>query len=187
MKKIVVALFFVWILFPGSLLTGNCCEMDPIRLFGGSHGFMVSSVASDDPGNNIGKSLDQMKREFPELRYLHKDERGRDAYEDGYPQYGIAYFFYFEEGYVVEEGMVCQQAGGFPRMWYESMVDAFQKGDAEPVYVYKSKNSIHMCYATISIHLIYVSEGGMNTALIVYSKGGSQTGVTRDEFMQQFE
>jgi hypothetical protein len=61
---------------------------------------------SQEPGNNLGKSLSTMKQEFPELRYIKTDQKG-EQYEDGYPQDGIATFFYFRNNRVVEECMIC--------------------------------------------------------------------------------
>ena len=57
---------------------------------------------TNEPGNNIGRTLSQMKQLFPELRYTKTDSKGTQ-YEDGYPQDGIATFFYFKDNKVIEE------------------------------------------------------------------------------------
>lgn len=150
--------------------------------------FMLCSIcgyAQQEPENNIGKSLSQMQREFPELRYLKTDSKGAQ-YEDGYPQDGIAVFFYFNKNIVIEECMICQSKDGFPRMWFDKMNNAFVKNYPARFSVNRY-NVKHWCYSTFSVHLIYVSEQGTNTALIVYEKGGYNTGITRAEFSKKYE
>ena len=79
---------------------------------------------TNEPGNNIGRTLSQMKQLFPELRYTKTDSKGTQ-YEDGYPQDGIATFFYFKNDRVVEECMIVQSNDGFPKVWFDQMVSSF--------------------------------------------------------------
>lgn len=108
-----------------------------------------------------------MKREFPELRYIKTDAKG-DEYEDGYPQDGIAVFFYFRNNVVVEECMITQATDGIPNMWFSAQVNAFEKS----VYKRRYHEAGHYTYiySNFKVELIYVDENGLNTALIVYSK-----------------
>jgi len=144
----------------------------------------IAAFGQNEPGNNIGKSLYTMKQEFPELRYIKTDTKG-DEYEDGYPQDSIASFFYFKEQKVIEECMIVQSNDGFPRMWYEKMVDAFLK------YPYgfgvSNYNANHWVYSNFTLHLIYVSENGTNTAMVVYESGGYNTGVTGADFFKKYK
>lgn len=137
-----------------------------------------------EPGNNIGKSLIVMKQLFPELRYIKTDSKGVE-YEDGYPQDGIATFFYFKNDRVVEECMIVQSNDGFPRMWFNQMVDTFIT-NYPPGFGTNSPNSYHWCYSTFQVHLLYVSERGTNTALLVYETGGYNTGVTGKDFFEKY-
>lgn len=123
---------------------------------------------AQEPGNNLGKSLSTMKRDFPELRYLKTDSKG-DEYEDGYPEEGIATFFYFKNGYVVEECMICQSSDGFPLAWYNSLTKSFNERYR---YALVTNTSYHKKYrfSTFNINLIYVSENGNYTTLIQYEK-----------------
>jgi hypothetical protein len=109
-----------------------------------------------------------MKQEFPELRYIKTDAKG-DEYEDGYPEEGIATFFYFRNGYVVEECMICQSTDGFPLMWYNSMVDAFNKSYQTSLAVNKSNHKQYV-FSRFKVNLIYVNENGKKTALIQYER-----------------
>lgn len=140
---------------------------------------------TNEPGNNIGKTLSQMKQLFPELRYTKTDSKGTQ-YEDGYPQDGIATFFYFKDNKVVEECMIVQSNDGFPRMWFDKMVDSFVT-NYPPGFGTSSYNAKHWCYSTFQVHLIYVSEKGTNTALIVYEEGGYNTGVTGKDFFEKYK
>lgn len=126
---------------------------------------------AQEPGNNIGSSLYSMKQKFPELRYLKTDTKG-DEYEDGYPQDGIATFFYFKDNYVIEECMICQSDDGFSLEWYNSMVTAFEKNYHNAL----GKNTQYVkqyVFSTFNVNLIYVSENGKNTAMIVYEKSNT--------------
>lgn len=138
-----------------------------------------------EPGNNIGKSLALMKQQFPELRYIKTDEKG-DQYEDGYPQDGIAVFFYFKNNQVVEECMITQSNDGFPRMWFDSMADGIVS-KYSPGFGTSGYNAKHWCFSTFQIHLIYVSEDGTNTAMIIYEKGGYNTGITGEAFFKKYK
>lgn len=127
--------------------------------------FSVYSQSSE-PVNNLGKSLTLMSQEFPELRFNKTDEKG-DQYVNGLPQNGIAVFFYFKNNYVVEECMICEAKDGFPFEWFKSMVNAFDKN-----YFYAGRNTKYgkeYVFSTFSVNLIYISENGTNTALIVYA------------------
>lgn len=123
-------------------------------------------ICAQEPGNNLGESLSTMKKEFPELRYIKTDIKG-DEYEDGYPQDGIAVFFYFRNNVVVEECMITQATDGFPNMWFNAQVKAFEKSS----YTKRDHEAGHytFTYSTFKVELIYVEENGQNTALIVYS------------------
>ncbi len=136
------------------------------------------SVNAQEPGNNLGKSLSEMKLKFPELRYIKTDQKG-DEYEDGYPQDGIATFFYFRNNQVIEECMICQSNDGFPLDWYRSLCTEFSKKWNASLH---TNNNTHKEYvfSNFSVDLIYVSENNQNTALIVYSRRGTtQSNATR--------
>lgn len=137
-----------------------------------------------EPGNNISKSITQMRIEFPQLRYIQTDEKGA-LYEDGYPQDGIAVFFYVKNNLVVEEFMIVQSADRFPRLWFDEMAKSLYNYSA--AYSVNSFNSHHWCYSTFQIHLIYVSENGINTAMIVYEKGGYRTGISQQAFYDKYK
>ncbi|MCF0220285.1 MAG: hypothetical protein HUK14_10935 [Muribaculaceae bacterium] len=126
----------------------------------------IAVFAQERPGTNLGKSLTVMKREFPQLRYLRTDQKG-DFYEDGYPEDGIALFFYSQNDIVIEECMICESEDGFPIMWYESMWKSFSSKYPNAL----TKNTEHFKvfnFGDFKINIISYSENGKNTALIVY-------------------
>ena len=140
---------------------------------------------TNEPGNNIERTLSQMKQLFPELRYTKTDSKGTQ-YEDGYPQDGIATFFYFKDNKVIEECMIVQSNDGFPRMWFDKMVDSFVT-NYPPGFGTSGYNAKHWCYSTFSVHLIFVSENNINTAMIVYEAGGWKTGITGADFIKKYK
>lgn len=147
--------------------------------------FIISSAYAAEPGNNIGTSLAVMKTKFPELRYIGHDEKG-DKYEDGYPQDGVAVFFYFKNGRVSEECMIVQSTDGFPKMWHDQMLDEIlTKYPAG--FGTMSSIAHHWCYSTFQLHLIYIEENRLNTAMIIYEDGGYDTGVTGAEFFRKYQ
>ena len=128
--------------------------------------FCTFSINAIEPGNNLGKSLFQMKQDFPGLRYVGQDENG-DKYEDGCPQDEIASFFIFKNNYLIEECLICQTNDGFPHMWFSSMVESFNKKWHSALKVNKEYHKKYV-FSYFTIDLIYVTENGDNTALIVY-------------------
>lgn len=128
---------------------------------------------AQEPGCNIGSSLYSMKHNFPNLRYIKTDEKG-DLYEDGYSENGIAMFFYFKDNYVVEECMICQSNDDFSLDLYNSFVSSFN----DKYYSALKKNTPNekqYVFSTFNINLIYVSENGKNTVMIVYEKNNTGT------------
>lgn len=81
--------------------------------------------------------------------------------------------------------MIVQATDGFPRMWFDQMVDTFITNHP-PGFGVSNYNSKHWCYSIFQVHLIYSSENGMNTALIVYEDGGYNTGITGSEFSRKY-
>ena len=78
-----------------------------------------------------------------------------------------------------------QPNDGFPRMWFDQMADTFVT-NYPASYSVSGYNAKHWCYSTFQVHLIFVSENGLNTALIIYEAGGSYTGVTGKEFFEKY-
>lgn len=146
---------------------------------------ICAHAQTNEPGNNIGRTLSQMKQLFPELRYTKTDSKGTQ-YEDGYPQDGIATFFYFKDNKVIEECMIVQSNDGVPRMWFDKMVDSFVT-NYPPGFGTSGYNAKHWCYSTFSVHLIFVSENNINTAMIVYEAGGWKTGITGVDFFKKYK
>ena len=133
---------------------------------------ITTALYAQETGNNLGKSLSEMKLKFPELRYIKTDQKG-DEYEDGYPQDGIATFFYFRNGYVIEEAMIIQDTNDFPYDWYKAQVNAFKSKGNYLRYIPESGHTTFV-YSYFNIELIYVEENGKKTALIVYSLRNNQ-------------
>ena len=127
-----------------------------------------TAFAQDRPGNNLGKSLSTMKKEFPELRFLRTEKKG-DFYEDGYPEDGIALFFYLKNGFVIEECMICESTDGFPKMWYDSMCKSFTSKHPNAL-VKNTYNSKVYDFGDFKVSLIFYAKDGKNTALIVYDR-----------------
>ncbi len=124
------------------------------------------AYGQSEPGNNLGSSLASMRQKFPELRYLKTDEKGEE-YEDGYPTDGIASFFYFRNGRVVEECMICQATDGFPYQWYLSLCNSFSRSYYRALKVNKRFYKQYV-FSSFNINIIFASENGVNTALIQY-------------------
>lgn len=135
-----------------------------------NHDYTTNNVNpyQDEPEANIGKPLSLMMKEFPELRYIGTDEKG-DQYEDGYPLGGVATYFYFRDGYVVEECLICQTTDGFAEMWYDSMVRAFNKEWASHLSI-NSQYHKQYVFSRFKINIVFFQHNGKNNALIVYEK-----------------
>lgn len=133
-----------------------------------------------EPNNNLGKLLSELRIVFPNVKYIRTDSKG-DFYTDGEdPTEGIGCFFYFKNNKVIEECMIIKSSDGFPRMWFDKMVDTFIT-NYSPGFGTSSYNAKHWCYSSFQVHLMYFTENGENTAMIVYENGGYDTGVTGKE------
>lgn len=126
-----------------------------------------------------------MKQLFPELRHTKTDSKGMQ-YMDGYPQDGIATFFYFKENVVIEECLAIQSKDGFPRLWFDKTAESFAT-NYPPSFGISGHDAKHWCYSDFSVHLLFMSEDGVNTAMIVYEAGGWKTGITGADFFQKYK
>ena len=82
--------------------------------------------------------------------------------------------------------MIVQSNDGFPRMWFDKMVDNFVT-NYPPGFGTSGYNAKHWCYSTFTVHLIFVSVDNINTAMIVYEAGGWKTGVTGADFFNKYK
>ncbi len=140
----------------------------------------VSFARSNEPATNIGATLSAMKMKFPELRYIGTDEKG-DEYEDGHPEDGIGVFFYFKNNMVTEECVIVQSDDGFARQLFNSWVDGLYI--RYPGLCSKSSyNAKHILFSNFRLHIIFVTENGTNTALLVYEKGGWDDGINCGDY-----
>lgn len=141
--------------------------------------FSVQTSYAREPATNVGTSLSVMKSKFPELRFIGSDEKG-DKYEDGYPENGIAMFFYFKDDILIEECMIVQSYDGFAYDVYNSWIQEIYlkcPGSQGRCGLYFK----HVMYPHFRMHIIYESENGVYTALLIYEKGGSRDGMTYND------
>lgn len=82
--------------------------------------------------------------------------------------------------------MIVQSNDGFSRMWFDKMADSFIT-NYSPEFGTNGYNAYHWCYSTFSVHLIFVSEDNINTAMIVYEAGGWETGITGADFFKKYK
>ena len=121
-----------------------------------------------EPGNNLGKTLSQMKRDFPDLRYITTDAKG-DKYQDGYTEEGISIYFYIKNQKVVEECLICQSNDGFAKMWFDSMVEGFKENTSYRNIRQPEPGFYQFVYSSFKINLFYIVQDGLENALIIYS------------------
>ena len=134
--------------------------------------FIISFVFSFsahalEPGNNLGKTISQLQSEFPNLRYSKSEAKG-DLYIDNSDE-GLPTFFWFKNGLSVEECLMIQDTTNFPLMWWRQMCDKFYN-ESSYKHVEPKAGHYKFFYSTFSIDLIYIEEGGINTAMIVYTE-----------------
>ena len=77
----------------------------------------LCSARDNEPGNNLGKTISELRQVFPNARYVRTEAKG-DFYTDGEdPSEGLSCFFYLKNNRVVEECMIIQSNDGFPSRW----------------------------------------------------------------------
>lgn len=145
--------------------------------------FLSVKAKTGEPGNNLGKTLIELRQVFPNVRYVRTEAKG-DFYTDGEdPSEGICCFFYLNGNRVIEECMIVQSYDDFPQNVYNSWLNTFSKY----ISVSAFGNGVnHMCFSTFSTHIMFFSEQGKNTALLVYQAGGVNNGVTYNDFMNKW-
>ena len=88
---------------------------------------MLCSARDNEPGNNLGKTICELRQVFPNARYLRTEVNG-DFYTDGEdPSEGLSCFFYLKNNRVIEECMIIQSNDGFPKMVYDAWINTFSK------------------------------------------------------------
>ena len=141
------------------------------------------SAKGDEPGNNLGKTIVELRQVFPKVSYVRTEAKG-DFYTDGEdPSEGVSCFFYLKNNRVVEECMMVQSRDGFPKMVYDGWINTFSKFMQVAAF---GVGVNHMCFSTFSMHIMFFTEHGGNTALLVYQAGGINNGVTYKDFMNKW-
>ena len=81
----------------------------------------------DEPGNNLGKTISELRQVFPNAHYVRTEAKG-DFYTDGEDtSEGLSCFFYLKNNRVIEECMIIQSNDGFPKMVYDRWIKTFSK------------------------------------------------------------
>lgn len=116
-----------------------------------------------EPGNNLNKTLAQIKAMFPDISFLGKTEFG-EGY--GCSDEGTHYYWWFKDNHCIKESMIIEQNypnDVFPRAYYEQLIESFDKSN------YKSR-----IYDIIG----YSYEYSYFTIRIQYYDANSKTSIT---------
>lgn len=112
---------------------------------------MLCSARGNEPGNNLGKTICELRQVFPNARYLRTEVNG-DFYTDGEdPSEGLSCFFYLKNNRVIEECMIIQSNDGFPKMVYDAWINTFSKYMRVAAF---GIGANHMCFSTFSMHIL---------------------------------
>lgn len=116
------------------------------------------STIAQEPQNNLGKSLEQLKAKFPELIYWTETSEGTMY------KYGEELAFIIKNGRLVSESMFVGGNGSYPYDWFLATVKAFLKTN----YIHKfgDEKSIIFIYSYFQVHIMYSSY--KNSASISY-------------------
>lgn len=116
------------------------------------------STIVQEPQNNLGKSLEQLKAKFPELIYWTETSEGTMY------KYGEELAFIIKNGRLVSESMFVEGNGSHPYDWFLATVKAFLKTN----YIHKfgDEKSIIFIYSYFQVHIMYSSY--KNSASISY-------------------
>ena len=130
-------------------------------------GICIPAIKAAEPGTNVGTSLASLRQVFPNLKFIKSDYLG-DHYHDGEnPTEGFNCMFIVKNNKVVEECMMVQDTNGFPLQWWRTVCDKFyndrQWKDVDP-----KPGHYKFYYSYFTIDLIYIEEGRLNTAMVVY-------------------
>ena len=107
---------------------------------------MLCSARDNEPGNNLGKTICELRQVFPNARYLRTEVNG-DFYTDGEdPSEGLSCFFYLKNNRVIEECMIIQSNDGFPKMVYDAWINTFSKYMRVAAF---GIGANHMCFFNI--------------------------------------
>lgn len=119
--------------------------------------FILPAIAQE-PQNNLGKSLEQLKVKFPELKYWTETSEGTTY------KYGDEMAFVIKNNRLVSETMYVEGNGSYPYDWFLATVKAFMKTN----YIHKigDEKSVIFIYSYFQVHIMYSSFD--NSSLISY-------------------
>lgn len=117
----------------------------------------AQETSNNEPGNNLGHSISQLRSKFPNLRYISTTS-GKDFYVDG----NIS--FELKNNQVITEYMLIDGDDGYPLMWYRATATSFLKTNFK-TYI-KGESFYTFVYTTFNITIYYTAND--NTASITY-------------------
>ena len=120
---------------------------------------LILPAIAQEPQNNLGKSLEQLKVIFPEIKYWAESSEGTMY------KYGDEMVFIIKGDRLVSETLYVEGDGNYPHDWFLATAKAFLKTN----YIHKfgDEKSIIFIYSYFQVHLMYSSYN--NSASISYN------------------
>lgn len=120
-----------------------------------------SHINASEPGNNLNKSLYEIKQNFPDCVYWCESGRGQyyKTTDDELP-----IMFEIQNNKVISEFMLVTGSGSFPKDWYNSTRRAFLNSNYRSVL-----NDVNSCTFIYSYFTVYIRyDDYENNASITY-------------------
>lgn len=94
---------------------------------------MKQETSKDEPGNNLNKSVAQIKAMFPDISFLGETDFGKGY---GCGNEGTHYYWWFKDDHCIKESMVIEPNSpndDFPETFYEQLIESFNRSNYKSV------------------------------------------------------
>lgn len=141
-----------------------------------------SLYAQNEPKTNIGKSLSEMRVDFPNLRFIEHTSNG-DHYQAGVTEHGVSAFFTFKNNRVIGECVMVRSKTGAAKAWFDK-VKSDMIALSSAVY---NETDVHQLYSTFSCHLYFSKENDEYCSALYYNEGGWKDGIVGTDFYKMYK
>lgn len=94
---------------------------------------MKQETSKDEPGNNLNKSVAQIKAMFPDISFLGETDFGKGY---GCGDEGTHYYWWFKDDHCIKESMIIEPNSpndDFPETFYEQLIESFNRSNYKSV------------------------------------------------------
>lgn len=123
----------------------------------------------DEPVSNVGRTLNEVKQEFPNLLFFGNDKDGEEYISKDLDGGDVSFHFVSKNGIIVKEFLKSQDKDGFSVMMFNQFCNTFI-GKYKWALQNNTATHKHFVFTRYTLDISLTEENGMDTMLFMYKR-----------------